>query len=269
MGIPVVVYNPLGWERSGEVTAHVQGVEGGRERVGRADRRGEDATTRRAFADVKLHVLHVPALGYKVVWLGGKGAASSRESDAVARRTPATRSRWRTQALRVAVDKQTGCITSLFDKKIEFRDAGSGRVRQPAAVLQGHAEGLRRVEHRSRARWMLRRTTIEHADSVELVKTAEPAIRVTRHWQNSKFVQTISLSAEGDDGRRRQRHRLARSAHSAEGGIPAGGNRAVCDLRDSLRHDRPADHAQQLVGEGAVRSAGACAGPTSATASTG
>jgi alpha-mannosidase len=40
--------------------------------------------------------------------------------------------------------------------------------------------------------------TIEHADSVELVKAAEPYIRVTRHFQESKFVQDFSLSAEGD-----------------------------------------------------------------------
>jgi len=26
--VPVVVYNPLGWERSGEVVAHVQGGKG-------------------------------------------------------------------------------------------------------------------------------------------------------------------------------------------------------------------------------------------------
>jgi alpha-mannosidase len=41
--------------------------------------------------------------------------------------------------------------------------------------------------------------TIEHADSVELLKTAEPTIRVTSHWGNSKFVQTIGLSADGDE----------------------------------------------------------------------
>ena len=41
--------------------------------------------------------------------------------------------------------------------------------------------------------------TIEHADSVELLKTAEPTIRVTSHWGSSKFVQTIGLSADGDE----------------------------------------------------------------------
>ena len=43
-----------------------------------------------------------------------------------------------------------------------------------------------------------RPTVIDNADSVEIVnaKTGDPAIRVTRHWQNSNFVQTIRL--EGD-----------------------------------------------------------------------
>jgi len=41
---------------------------------------------------------------------------------------------------------------------------------------------------------------IERADSVELLgKNSEyPAVRVTRRWQNSKFVQTISLAPNSD-----------------------------------------------------------------------
>ncbi len=40
--------------------------------------------------------------------------------------------------------------------------------------------------------------TIAKADSVELIHVAEgeTAIRVARHWQNSKFVQTISLKGD-------------------------------------------------------------------------
>ena len=41
-------------------------------------------------------------------------------------------------------------------------------------------------------------SVIENADSVELIQTAEPGIRVTRHWQGSKFVQTFRLTADGD-----------------------------------------------------------------------
>ena len=35
------------------------------------------------FADVKLHVLHVPALGYKVVWIGGAKRAGEQEESGV------------------------------------------------------------------------------------------------------------------------------------------------------------------------------------------
>jgi len=43
-------------------------------------------------------------------------------------------------------------------------------------------------------------SVVEKADSVELAgdKPIDPAIRVTRHWQNSKFVQTIRLSGSGE-----------------------------------------------------------------------
>ena len=42
--------------------------------------------------------------------------------------------------------------------------------------------------------------TIDRADSVELVGagTQYPAVRVTSHWQSSKFVQTISLTENGE-----------------------------------------------------------------------
>ena len=92
-------------------------------------------------------------------------------------------------------------------QEIELRDAGARRLRQSASVLQGHAEGLRRVEHRSRhARSAA--AMIDEADSVELRwPRSASAIRVTAHWQSSKFVQTIS--SEGRSGRHRQRDRLA------------------------------------------------------------
>src|SRR6185503_18667479 len=85
-GTPVVVFNPLGWARSGEVLVHVQakaGVSANGAQV--VEVRPEQNT---GFADVKLHVLNVPAMGYKVVWLGGaKGAAEPAEKDVSAKDT--------------------------------------------------------------------------------------------------------------------------------------------------------------------------------------
>ena len=79
------------------------------------------------FSDVKLHVLQVPALGYKVVWIGGaKRCWRERQRAARRRRTPAIRSRWKMRCFACVVDKQTGCITSLFDKKTNFETLASG-----------------------------------------------------------------------------------------------------------------------------------------------
>ena len=73
----MVVYNPLGWERSGEVTAHVQTGKTAVSATGAqvVEVMPDDKTD---FADVKLHVLHVPALGYKVF---GSVARASAERD--------------------------------------------------------------------------------------------------------------------------------------------------------------------------------------------
>ena len=71
--IPVVVYNPLGWERSGDVSVKVQIA--GAERVLRvdpdasnkpvgSDTRFDDEQT--GVAELRFHVSEVPALGYKV-----------------------------------------------------------------------------------------------------------------------------------------------------------------------------------------------------------
>src|SRR4051794_8212291 len=82
-GVPVVVYNPLGWERSGEVTAHVLGGKGVTANGAQVVEVRPEQNT--GFADVKLHVLHVPAMGYKVVWVGGRGTAEPAEKAVTAK----------------------------------------------------------------------------------------------------------------------------------------------------------------------------------------
>jgi alpha-mannosidase len=148
-------------------------------------------------SDVRLHVMHVPALGYKVVWVGaGARGKQAAESEASANES-GNAITLENATLRVSVDKQTGCITSLFQKKTNFETLASGACGNQLQFFKDTPKDY--------DAWNIdpgtldaAPTTIEHADSVELVKTAEPGIRVTRHWQNSKFVQTLSLSAEGD-----------------------------------------------------------------------
>jgi alpha-mannosidase len=193
-GTPVVVYNPLGWERSGEVTVHLEsGKNGlaanGAQIVNIASHSGSDA------ADVTLHVLHVPALGYKVVWLG-PGHTKSGESEAQAKDS-GNAITLENATVRITVDKQSGCMTSLFDKKSNFETLASGACGNQLQFFHDNPKDYD-AWNIDPGTLDVAPETIAHADSVELVKDPEPVIRVTHHFQNSKFVQTYSLSAEGD-----------------------------------------------------------------------
>ncbi|MGA8087702.1 MAG: glycoside hydrolase family 38 C-terminal domain-containing protein [Terracidiphilus sp.] len=193
-GVPVVVYNPLGWARSGEVTVHVQTSKSTVSATGAqvVEVKPDDKTD---FADVKLHVLHVPALGYKVVWVR-KGAAE-RDEHPVSAKDSGDTITLENEALRVAVSKQSGCITSLFEKKSNFETLASGACGNQLQFFKDTPKDYD-AWNIDPGTLDVPPMTIEHADSVELLKTAEPTIRIMSHWGKSKFVQTIGLSADGD-----------------------------------------------------------------------
>jgi alpha-mannosidase len=193
-GIPVIVYNPMAWERSGEVSVHVQTAKPVTTASGAqiVDASADPAT---GATDVKLHVAKVPPLGYKVVWVGGKGDKEAKDS-AVSAKETGDAITLENGMLRVVVDKQSGCISSLFDKGARFETIAPGGCGNQLQFFKDTPKDY--------DAWNVDPGTldvppavIDRADSVELVKTAEPGIRVTRHWQDSKFVQTFTLSADG------------------------------------------------------------------------
>ena len=257
-GVPVLVFNPLGWERSGEISVHVDtgkpitSAEGAQIIATRTD-------AQTGASDVRLHVLHVPALGYKVVRLVSGSAKSPEGESDVAAKQDGNSISLESDILRVTVDKQNGCITSLYDKKAGFEALGKGACGDQLQFFKDTPKDYD-AWNIDPGTLDVPPMTIDHADSVELLKTAEPGIRVTRHWQNSKFVQTFSLAADGGAVMVDNDIDWHEIAHSAEGGVPGFGDESICDLRNSLRHDRPHNHAEQLVGKSAVRSAGAALG---------
>src|SRR5579863_8504589 len=195
-GVPVVVYNPLGWERSGEVTAHVQGPKGALSASGAqiVETKTDEKT---GVADVRLHVLHVPALGYKVVWIGGGAHGKQAADNDVSANESGNSVTLENSTLRVSVDKQSGCITSLFQKKSNFETLAPGACGNQLQFFKDTPKDYD-AWNVDPGTLDVPPETIDHADSVELVKTAEPGIRVTFHRPDSKFVQTLSLNAEGD-----------------------------------------------------------------------
>ena len=118
-GVPVTVYNPLGWERSGEVSVHVQG---GKPGIASGAQIVESKTDEKTgVSDVKLHVLKVPALGYKVVWVGAGTRTQHGGESFVDGKESGNSFTLENEFLLVRVDKQSGCITSLFDKRSSLR----------------------------------------------------------------------------------------------------------------------------------------------------
>ena len=168
---PIVVFNPLGWARSGDV--NVYAVSG----------------------DYTLHVKNLPALGYKVVYPGT--ADTLRIPPALS--TSGNNLILESSHVHVAVDKKTGCITSLSETAAKFETLPSGTCGNQLQFFKDTPKDY--------DAWNIDPGTLDvvpqtitAADSVEIIRIAHdvPAIKVTLHWQSSKFVQTISIP-DGSD----------------------------------------------------------------------
>jgi alpha-mannosidase len=204
--VPVVVYNPLGWARGGAVRIRVQL----HNLVPLAGVSIEDTSHNRSLlskvlsADGKTGMVEVeaqiedpvPAFGYRVLNVSqrtdvslaqvGHPVRATETEDSIVLEGP---------SLKVAVDKQTGCVTSIDRSSVESLASGAC----------GNQLQFFRDTPTNYDAWNVDPGTldvppsvIQKADSVELIGqySPSPAIRVTRHYQNSKFVQTISLKGD-------------------------------------------------------------------------
>jgi alpha-mannosidase len=206
-GVPVVIYNPLGWERSGNVHVKVQlpspnagpiFVEGATPQSDIPLSYNVDAKT--GVADLTFHVSEVPALGYKVVRVVAEKRGIGRSVDVGG---PTNTYTLVGNGIRVDVDKKTGCITSL---KLAGLTGQEGFETLAAGACGNELQAFKDTPKEYDA-WNIdpgtldaAPTKIDTADSVELLgaDSFEPKVRVTRHWQGSKFVQTISILYDAD-----------------------------------------------------------------------
>jgi len=198
-GVPVLVFNSLAWPRSGNVTVDVQ-MPSPTADVSVLDARGTVLPSEVLSKDASTSTFHllvaardVPSLGYEVLHvIPGKRPFPSD--------LKVTGTTLENANLRVVVDPTTGCITSLYDKRAGFETLASGSC---GNELQAFKDTPKDYDA-----WNIDPGTLDRppalltqADSVEVVERGplRGAIRVTRHWQNSKFVQEIQLEAGSDE----------------------------------------------------------------------
>jgi alpha-mannosidase len=203
--IPIIVYNPLGWKRAGMVTVKAQSQNGRYSNLVHDPERpeGEDRLAQILSIDkdgvfeVTFNAGDVPAMGFKELELrtdlvapGGPpippGSFETKEIELGGENTAVT------------VNRATGCITSIKTRGIETLAPNScGNQLQFFKDLPKDYDA-----------WNIDPGTLDvspmaisKADSVESTSTlaAERAVRVTYHWQNSKFVQIIRLDGDQID----------------------------------------------------------------------
>ncbi len=193
--VPVLVFNPLAWKRTGVTTVEVQlplAAAGGvsvldaHDQVVPSSVLSRDSKTNRY--KLLVQAKDVPSMGYEVLHV----VSGSRQFTGDLKASGTT---LENAALRVVVDPATGCITSLFDKKANFESLAKGAC---GNQLQTFKDTPKQYDA-----WNIDPGTLDHmtpitgVDSVKLVENGpmRAVIRVTRSWQNSKFVQDIQLYA--------------------------------------------------------------------------
>ncbi|MDR3753617.1 MAG: glycoside hydrolase family 38 C-terminal domain-containing protein [Terracidiphilus sp.] len=210
---PIVVYNPLGWERSGDVTVRLQLADPKQDisisnmcepesNMNQIDPQIISRDMNTGEVQLEFHAQSVPALGYKLyrvgpAWKPKKGdptpgcvlGAFSRPSPLIDKLVLQSDP----EGLRVEVNKISGCITRISEGKTEFEWLAPNSC--------GNQFQFFKDTPKDYDAWNIdpgtldvAPMTIDRADSVEMV--GNDAIRIISHWQNSKFVQTIRL--EGD-----------------------------------------------------------------------
>ncbi len=194
----ILVFNPLGWARSENIETAVE-LPLPAEAVEVTGLRGPlpvevlEHTAGSNRFHLLLHAENVPSLGYAVIHVAGAKSAAKEATE-----LRATGTTLENANLRVTIDPETGCITSLYDKHAAFEAIAKGSC---GNELQAFHDNPTQYDA-----WNIDPGTLDHpiplgkAEKVELVEQGplRAAIRVTHVWQNSKFVQLISLSSSAE-----------------------------------------------------------------------
>ncbi|MGB7266807.1 MAG: glycoside hydrolase family 38 C-terminal domain-containing protein [Terracidiphilus sp.] len=197
-GVPLFVFNPLGWNRSGTLTVSVQ-MPDPAATVSVIDSSGRVLPSEVISKDESTHTFRllvaaddVPSIGYEVLHVvpGERPFASDLRVSGTTLENA---------TLRLVVDPKTGCITSLYDRKANFETLAAG-------ACGNELEAFHDLPKKYDA-WNIDPGTLDappirltKADSVQVIEKGpmRAVVRVTRTWQSSRFVQDIVLTAGSD-----------------------------------------------------------------------
>jgi alpha-mannosidase len=208
-GVPVVVLNSLSWPRVEAIEAEVQ-LPGPAKQIEVIDAAGQrvesqllalDSVTNRAHL---LILAATPAMGYKTYFVRSVAAVDA-NNGRLMQVVRASAGTMENGSVRVKVDPQTGCITSLYDLRNQTEalapsetDTGGPRTSACGNLLQAFYDKPQKWDAWNiDADFEKQHWDLDKADEVKLVEGGplRAIIRVKKHFQNSTFVQDITMYA--------------------------------------------------------------------------
>ncbi len=198
-GVPIVVFNSLGWQRGGVAEVSIQMPSSAPNGIALLDPKGRVVPSQVVSRDEKTNsyrvifdLASVPSLGYVVL----HAVEGKREFPTDLKTSGTT---IENASLRITVDPQTGCIISLFDKKTAFETIAKNGC---GNELQAFKDTPKDYDawNIDPGTYDVAPTLLHAVESVKVVESGplRSVLRVARTWQKSKFVQDITLYAGTD-----------------------------------------------------------------------
>ncbi len=204
-GVPVILFNPLSWDRTDVSEIEAQLPEAAPQ-IAVVDSNGKPAETQLLSMDHDTHrahfllLSHTPSLGYATYFV-----RSATNAPMVHSMLKASVASLENEFVRVKIDPQSGCMTSLFDKRSGTEslapaetDSGGPKDSVCGNLLQTFVDKPKQWDAWNiDADFEKQHWDLDKADEVKLVESGplRAVIELKNHFQNSTFVRDIILTA--------------------------------------------------------------------------
>ena len=204
-GVPVLIFNSLSWPRTEVAEVEAQ-LPAPAQQIEVVDSSGRPAESQLLSLDAETHrarfllLSSTPSLGYKTYFVRAATAAP-----AVRSMLKASSDTLENEFLRVKIDRQTGCMTSLFDKRTSTEalapaetDTGGSKTSACGNLLQTFVDKPKQWDAWNiDADFEKQHWDLDKADEVKLLESGplRAVIQIKNHFQNSTFVRDVTLYA--------------------------------------------------------------------------
>jgi len=203
-GVPVLVFNSLSWPRKEMIEVEAQ-LPASTRQIRVVDSAGKLAESQLRSIDPETHrarfllLASTPAIGYNTYFVRAATTA------APVSKVQATPTSLENEFIKLTVDPQSGCIRSLFDKNSQTEalapaetDTGGSRTSACGNLLQTFVDKPKEYDAWNiDADFEKQHWDLDKADEVKLLESGplRAVIRVRKHFQNSTFVQDVTINA--------------------------------------------------------------------------